>query len=111
MGFLLYVCMAKVTHPLHSISATGKLGGGLRYAKSRGQARAIAKRSSGATESIGQQRQSAIIAEAGRLWRREDSTGPEFRYQEYVGNISRADWFFWFDAVLLSYDDNQLLTV
>ena len=101
--------MARLKNPLHSLDASGKLGPGIRYASSRGMARGIAKRGKGGTAGLGQQRQSSIISEAGRLWRTRSGAGPEATYQEYVGNISRNNWYFMTGAVLLEWNAETMM--
>lgn len=101
--------MAKVKNPLNSLEASGPLGASIRYARQRGQDRAVARQRGTAARSPGQNRQGSIISEGARLWMTVAGKGPETRYQTYIANLSNEDWFFWDGAILLEWSYDQLL--
>ena len=101
--------MAKVRNPLFSQEASGRIGENLRYAKSRGVNRAVARRSTGAAGLLAQRRQAAIIGTAGQLWKTESGRGPEETYQKYVGGVSRESYFFAVGDVLLTWTVDTMM--
>ena len=103
--------MAKLEGPLWSLDATGRLGDTIRYARFRGLHRAKVKNPPDAARGLRQRRQAAIISEGARLWRQPGSRGPEPTYQDYVGGLSREGWYFYLDAVLMEWSDEQLLVI
>ena len=101
--------MAKVRNPLWSVEASGRFGGNLRYARARGQSRALRNRTDGAVRAIGQRRQASIIGEAGRLWTTRAGRGPEATYREYVAAVSGLNWYFMTGDILLEWNADTLM--
>ena len=102
--------MAKLKAPLWSVSASGKIAGSLLYSRQRGIDRVTGKRFARSVTRTPQRRQSSIISEAARLWKTPAGRGPETSYREYVAGISREPWLFAVGAILLEWNDQQLMT-
>jgi len=101
--------MAKVKSPLKSIRASGGIAGAVYFAHLVGRDRATKKRDAGSSKQLPQRRQATLVSEAARLWNVPESRGPETVYQEYIGAVSRENWFFANDAVLLEWSYDQLM--
>lgn len=101
--------MAKVRNPLYSITASGKFGSNVRYARSRGVDRALRNRTGNATSGIQQRRQASVIAENGRLWKTRGGQELDATYQDSVAAVSALNWFFVSKDILLEWDINTLM--
>lgn len=101
--------MAKVKFPLHSFRATGGIAQSVYYNRLMGVDRATKKRAAGSSRQLPQRRQATLVSEAARLWNSPESRGPEPVYQDYIGAVSRENWFFATDAILLEWSYEQLM--
>ena len=103
--------MARVTGPLHSISAKGIIGSALDYRKQLGVS-LVRQRSRGPRGiTIPQKRSRSLFQEAARLWRLPASTGPETTYAAYVTGTQRDGSWFWLDDILLTWDYSTLMRI
>ena len=101
--------MAKTKLPLYSIRASGKLGGGLRYAHRRGRDIALSNRTGRATQGLAQRRQSNIVSEAARMWRNKAQPDSATTYRDFVASVSAQNWYFTTGAILLEWNDSMLM--